>query len=220
MTDTGTGSNRDKIIAAMMELIAEESFEQTGLSDVAKRAGISLAELRREFSSTFAIVAAQIKDTDQKVLAGIDADMAEESPREKLFDILMRRLEILGPHRRAIRSLMHSARRSPPLAFALNGLAVRSQQWMLNAADIRVTGPKGMVRAQGLAVLYACVMQTWIHDEDPGLARTMAVLDRELSRGQRWSGFFDDLCAIPAGFKALRPPRRRRRDPDDEIIAA
>lgn len=228
MTDTGASSTggglstRDKIISATMELLAEESFESIGLSDVAKRAGVSLAQLRQEFSSTLSIVAAHIKDTDQKVLAGGDADMAEEALREKLFDVLMRRLEILRPHREAIHSLMRSARRNPGLAFALNAMAVQSQRWMLNAADIKVVGPKGAVRAQGLAVLYACVMQTFVHDEDPGLARTMAVLDRELSRGQRWSGFLDDLCAIPAGLNGLRGSRRRRRreGPGDEPIAA
>jgi AcrR family transcriptional regulator len=225
MTDTGLGdtggglSARDKIISAMLELLAEESFESIGLSDIAKRASVSLAQLRQEFSSTLAIIAAHIKDTDHKVLAGVDPDMAEEAPREKLFDVLMRRLEILSPHRQAIRSLMRSASRNPGLAFALNGLAVRSQSWMLNAADIKVAGTQGMVRAQGLAMLYACVMRTWVDDEDPGLARTMAVLDRELSRAQRWSGFLDDIFAIPSAFRGLRPPRRRREAPDAPITA-
>ena len=217
---SGGHGNRDKIIAAMMALLAEDSFERIGMSDVAKRAGVSLAQMRAEFSSTLSILAAQIMDTDQKVLLGGDSDMAEETPREKLFDVLMRRLEILAPHRQAIRSLLRSARRNPGLAFVLNGLAVQSQSWMLNAADIKVAGPKGMVRAQGLAMLYACVTQTWVDDEDPGLARTMAVLDRELSRAQRWSGFLDDICAIPRGFRGLRPPRRRREGPDDAPIAA
>jgi hypothetical protein len=45
----------------------------------------------------------------------------------------------------------------------------------------------------------------------------MAVLDRELSRAQRWSGFLDDVCAFPGGF---RRPRRRREAPDDAPIAA
>ena len=62
-------------------------------------------------------------------------------PRERLFDVLMRRLEILAPHREAVRSLLRSARRNPPLALALNGLAVRSQQWMLTAAGIERIGP-------------------------------------------------------------------------------
>lgn len=220
----GAHGGRDRIIDAMMALLTEVSFEQIGLSDVARRAGITLAQLRQEFSSTLAIVAAHVKETDRKVLASGDADMAEESPREKLFDVLMRRLEILGPRKQAIRSLMRSARCNPGLAFALNGLAVQSQSWMLNTADIKVSGPKGMMRAQGLAMLFACVMQTWVKDEDPGLARTMAVLDRELSRGQRWSGFLDDVCDIPCRLGGLRR-RRRRRDapdnaPDDSPIAA
>ena len=62
----------------------------------------------------------------------------------------MRRLEAHAAHREAVRSLLRSAARNPPLAAALNGLAVQSQQWMLAAAAIPSSGPKGMVRAQGL----------------------------------------------------------------------
>ena len=79
-----------------------------------------------------------------------------------------------------MRSLLRSARRNPPLALALNGLAVRSQQWMLTAAGINASGPRGMMRAQGLALLFGSVLRTWVRDDDPGLARTMAALDRAL----------------------------------------
>ena len=106
--------------------------------------------------------AAHIKDIDRAVLAADFSDMAEEPPRERLFDVLMRRIEILGPHREAIRSLMRSATRNPPLAMALNGQAVRSQQWMLTAAGIGAAGPRGMLRAQGLSLLFGSVLQTWV----------------------------------------------------------
>ena len=46
---------------------------------------------------------------DRAVLAADFSDMAEEPPRERLFDVLMRRLEILAPHRDAVRSLLRSA---------------------------------------------------------------------------------------------------------------
>ena len=36
-------------------------------------------------------------------------------------------------------------------------------------------------------------------DDDPGLARTTAALDRALARGQRWVGFLDDLCRFVSG---------------------
>jgi AcrR family transcriptional regulator len=221
-TSAGSGgekSERERIIDAFMALLAEKAIERIGFAEIARAAEVSLAELRSHFSSTLAILAAHVKETDRAVLAGIDADMAEEPPRERLFDVLMRRLEILAPHKAAVRSLTRSAMRNPPLAFALNGLTVQSQQWMLTAADIGAAGPRGMVRAQGMAVLFASVLRTWVDDDDPGLARTMAALDRALARGQRWSGFLDGALRM-ASCAGRRRPRRRRPDADDETVAA
>jgi AcrR family transcriptional regulator len=210
-------SDRDKIIEAFFALLAEQAFEDIGYADIAARAGVSLATLRKEFGSKLPIVAAYAKATDRKVLAGGDADMADEPPRERLFDVLMRRLEALAPDRAAIRSLMRSARRHPTLALALNGLAVRSQQWMLTAANIGAAGPKGIVRAQGLAFMFAGVLRTFVDDEDEGLARTMAALDRALARGQRWSGFLDDLCRFAPRSGCVSRFGRRRRDHDRDL---
>ena len=106
---------RERAVYALMALLAEKSFEQIGLAEIAEAAGLSLAELRAEFGSTIAMLAAHVKELDRQVLAGGDADMADETPRERLFDVLMRRLELLGPHREAVRSLMRSARRNPGL---------------------------------------------------------------------------------------------------------
>jgi hypothetical protein len=47
----------------------------------------------------------------------------------------------------------------------------------------------------------------------------MAALDRALARGQRFSGFLDDLCHIPSRLCRLRA-RRRRRDDDAEEESA
>lgn len=210
-------SPREAAIEAFMALLAERRFEQIGVADVAERAGLSLADLRDQFPSTLAIFAAHVKENDRKVLAGIDADMAEEPARERLFDVLMRRIEIMTPHRAAMRSLMRSASCNPGLALALNCIAVNSQQWMLTAAGIGASGPKGTIRAQGLAMLFGRVLRTFVDDDDDN-ARTMAALDRALASGQRWSGFLDDLCRVVP--RPGRWRRRRMREDDDEIYAA
>jgi AcrR family transcriptional regulator len=219
---TPSGPPRERILTAFMALLAEQPIERIGLADIAERAGVSLAELRGEFGSPVAILAAHVKEIDRKVLADIDRDMAEESPRERLFDVLMHRLELLDPHKEAVRSLMRSARCNPGLALALNAMAVRSQQWMLTAAGIGASGPKGMVRSQGLALLFANVLRTWVDDDDDGHARTLAALDRELARGQRFAGLLDDLCGLPDRLRrATRSTRggRRGRDRDDRVAA-
>ena len=142
--------------------------------------------------------------------------MAEEPPRERLLDVLMRRLEALAPYKDAVRSLMRSARRSPGLVLALNAMAVRSQAWMLEAAGIGAHGPRGALRAQGAALMFARVLRAWFDDDEPGMDRTMAVLDRGLASAERWDGFVGDLCAIPCAIRG----RRRRRHRDEEAEAA
>jgi AcrR family transcriptional regulator len=212
-------SDRDKAVDALIALLAEHPFEDIGLAEVAGRAGLKLSQLRAEFGSTLAIFAAHVKDIDRIVLAGGE-DMTDESPRERLFDVLMRRIEAMAPYKEAVRSMLRSARRNPGLAFALNAMAVRSQTWMLEAAGINAAGKKGALRAQGAALMFARVLGVWLHDDDEGLARTMAALDRGLSSAERWSGFLDDLCCIPAALcRGARHRPRRHRD-EEETEAA
>ena len=210
-------TNRDKAVDALMTLLAEHAFDEIGFAEIAGRAGISLSQLRAEFGSTLAILAAHIKDIDRQVLDGKD-DTADEPARDRLFDVMMRRLEALAPYKDAVRSLMRSARRSPALALALNGMALRSQHWMLTAAGIGTQGPRGMLRVQGAALLFGRVLSVWVNDEEPGLDRTMAALDRGLASAERWSGFVDDLCCIPGVLR--RGARHRRARDFDEAAAA
>jgi AcrR family transcriptional regulator len=210
-------SDRDKAVDALMALLAEHSFEQIGLAEVAGRAGLKLSQLRAEFGSTLAIVGAHIKDIDRTVLAGGTGDLTEEPARERLFDVLMRRLEALAPYKEAVRSLLRSARRNPGLALALNAMSVRAQKWMLEAAGIGASGPKGALRAQGSALMFASVLSVWFDDDEPGLDRTMAALGRGLASAERWAGFLDDLCSIP---KCIGRGRRRRRARDEEEAEA
>jgi AcrR family transcriptional regulator len=206
-TSEATGpSDREKIIAALMALLVEHRFDEIGFGEIAARAEVPLERCRAAFGSPLAVLAGHMKDIDRKVLAGGDADMEEEDPRERLFDLLMRRLEALAPHKAAIRSLVHSARHNPPLALALNAMAVRSQAWMLTAAGISASGLRGALRTQGLACLYAAVVRTWLNDDDPDLARTMAELDHQLTRGTRFAHGLDALCSL-----LPRPCRSRRR---------
>ena len=210
--------DRDKIIAALMALLAEKRFEEIGFNEIAGRSGVSLATIRSEFGSKIAILAAHAKNLDRKVLAEPTPDMADEEPRERLFDVLMRRLEAMAGERAAIRSLLRSAMADPPLALALNSIAVRSQQWMLAAAGIDAAGPGGMVRAQGLALLFARVLRTFVDDEDDN-ARTMAALDRELDRGGRLLRMYGGLCRLTP-FGRARARRHAREDGDDEMVTA
>jgi AcrR family transcriptional regulator len=213
-------TDRDKAIDALMTLLGEHSFQDIGLAEVAGRAGLKLSQLRAEFGSTLAILAAHLKEVDRQVLAGVDTGMSEEPLRDRLFDVLMRRIEVLTPYKPALRSLLRSARRNPGLALAINAMMVRSQAWMLEAAGIGAHGPQGALRAQGAALMFGRVLSVWIDDDEPGLDRTMAALDRGLASAERWAGFLSDLCAIPARIACGMRRRRRRGENSVQADAA
>ncbi|MGL4287219.1 MAG: TetR family transcriptional regulator [Phreatobacter sp.] len=211
---------RDAIVDAYMALLADKPPHEIGLAEIAERAGVSLAALRGEFGSKFDILAAFVKNVDTAVLEGIDADLADQPTKEKLFDILMRRLDVLGPHKAAIRNLARAIRSDAAMAMGMNRLALRSHQWMLAAAGVETSGRGGALRAQGMAVMFARVLRVWLDDDDPALARTMKALDEGLVRAGRAARALGDVERLTAPFRSLlRAPRsfcsRRRSDDRD-----
>ena len=92
----------------------------------------------------------------------------------------MTRFDVLGPYKKALKSIHASG----PADLALAGPVLASMHWMLEAAGINSEGAGGRLRVTGLAAVYASVFRTWLEDDDPGHARTMAALDRRLRRGE------------------------------------
>lgn len=219
-------SVRDRIVDATLVLAAEHDWDAFDIREIAEAAGVSLADLRDAFPSKGAILGGLARRIDRIVLDGTGDDLADEPARERLFDVLMRRLDALTPYKPGLRRLRPDVARDPLSLAALNQLTVNSMRYMLAAADIDTAGPMGGLKAQGAALLWARVLDAWLDDDDPGLARTMAVLDRELRRAGQFIGGLNDLCRVTAPFRAMfdraaergrrfRERQRAPRDPDD-----
>lgn len=213
-------SPKDRIIDAVMELAAERDWNDFGLTDVATRAGLSLAEFRDAFPSKGAVLAGFSRRIDRIVLDGTTADLDEEIGRERLFDVLMRRLDAMAPYKLGLESVAEWVRGDVLAAAALNGVALNSMRFMLAAAGYETEGRTGALKLQGLVVAWARVLDVWFGDNEPGLARTMAALDRELRRGEKLSARVDDLDRLASPFRligrAILDSRRRSRERDSD----
>ena len=194
---------RGKIVDALMELAAETRFEDISIRDICKAAGVSLADFRDAFPSKGAVLAGFSRRIDRAVLAQDTGELADESPRERLFDVLMRRLEAMTPYREGVREAIAWLRREPVAALTMNQVATNSMRFMLEAAGIEAQGAAGAVKLQGLALAWARVIQVWLDDEEPALSKTMAELDRVLTRGERAAAGVDRLSALASPFTAL-----------------
>jgi ubiquinone biosynthesis protein COQ9 len=202
MLDLSTSKGR--IVAAALRLAGERSWNDVTLADIAKSAQVSLLDLRRDFGSKAEILAAFVRAVDDEVLAGAPERDTSQPPRDAIFEVVMRRFDVLASYKPALQSISESW---PPEAAVVRALAV-SQAWMLRAAGIAAEGLEGQLRTVGLAAVYASVFRTWLNDDDPGLARTMAVLDRRLRRGERTLNTLDEiksrLCSLAGTFTSAR----------------
>lgn len=182
---------RDALIDAALSLAARQGWRGTTLADVAAEAGMGLAEAHGLAGSRAGILAAFVHRVDAAVLAGTGPELASEPPRDRLFDVLMRRFEALKPHRDGLRAILLSEREDP-VALACGGLRLlRSMGWMLEAAGLGGTGFAGRLRVKGLAAVYLVALRVWLDDDSADLARTMAALDRALRRAESLQAF---LC--------------------------
>ena len=172
-----------RVIAAALDLGVSEGWRYVSLAAIAKRAGITLAELRFAFPSKAAIVRRFLRRIDEEVLAGGEGN--EDCVRDRLFDVLMRRFDALAPHKAAVAAILRDSLGDPLCGTALLPGFMCSMAWMLEAAGLSSAGLGGLARTQGLAMIYANAFRVWLRDESADLGKTMAALDGGLRRAER-----------------------------------
>src|SRR6516225_9622768 len=134
------GDSRTRIIDALMALAAEQRFEDISISAIAAKAGVTLADFRDAFPSKGAVLAGFSRRIDRIVLEKRSDDLAGEAPKDRLFDVLMRRLDAMAPYKEGLRGISQWLRREPMSALAVNQLVVNSMRFMLEAAGIESDG--------------------------------------------------------------------------------
>lgn len=204
-TDTPEG----RIVDAALRLAKERTWRDVALIDIAEAAGMTLAEMRPHVRTKADVVRALSKVIDAEVLRKAARRPVAGTPRDALFEVLMSRLDALEPHKAGVRAILRDTDPDPSLLQAM----FSSQHWMLEAAGIDTAGPRGAVRTVGLASVYASVFRTWLDDDDPSLARTMAALDRRLRRGEQNMQALEGLCGLAGRIGGLLRPRPRRDAP-------
>jgi AcrR family transcriptional regulator len=216
---------RDRIVDALMALAVDNNWNQISLPMVAEKAAVSLSELRDAFPSKGAILGGFARRIDKIVLDGSGTDMLDQPIRERLLDVMMRRLDALHPYKASLKSISQAARQDPLMLAALNQLALNSWRYMLAAADIETEDELGLVRIQGAALVFVRTLETWFDDDDADLSRTMAKLDKELGKGEKIMGRFEDARRFFAplrGFMraAMSNRSHKRREKHDEPHSA
>lgn len=203
-------TDRSRLIKAALALAEERGWNAIGLPDIAGRAGLSMAALRREFASKTAIIDAFRREVDVAVLEKSATTTIGDGARDRLFDVLMTRFEMMLPYRPALRRIAEDLCSRPAELASLVGPALNTQYWMLQAAGIRAEGVSGFPRVAALMSIHAQVFQVWLEDDDPAMAKTMAALDRRLRRAEQFAMRANAICDTGMRILNAFSPRRQR----------
>jgi ubiquinone biosynthesis protein COQ9 len=184
-TKAGVKPAIDVAIDAMMTLVGQLGWRDVTLSDIAAEAGMNLAELHQIARSKPGLLGAFVTRTDQALLKNGAVDTASEPVKDRLFDVVMQRLDLLQPWRDAIKAIARDIPFDPLTAICLGKNRRTSMIWMLEMTGVSASGLKGKMRIAGLDLILLSTMRVWLKDESADLSVTMAHLDRQLSRADR-----------------------------------
>lgn len=174
----------EALLDAAIALIATRGWHDFTLSALAAASDASLADIYRVFPDRVAVLTAYLTRLDERVLAG--EPVAPDGPaRDRLFDAAMQVLDAAEPEKDFIRVLTRELPSDPASLLALRHAVTRSARWTLERAGLPVHGFTGGFRLMGFALILAQTVPIWV-DDDAGLAKTMAALDRQLRRAEGW----------------------------------
>ena len=203
MTETRT-EIRDRLLAALLPNVPFDGWSRRALHHAAARAGLEPAQVLRLFPGGPRDVVAWFSHwADRQTLAALDAGaMAEMKVRERIAAAVTRRLEILAPHREAVRRSL--ALLAEPRTIGLGArLLYDAVDAIWYAAGDTATDFNFYTKRALLAGVYAATTLFWLDDRSADAVDTRAFLARRI----------DTIMQVPRLTARLQEWRRLLPDP-------
>ncbi|MEX2642741.1 MAG: hypothetical protein WD270_04765 [Acetobacterales bacterium] len=180
----GAADPRARVVDAAFRIAARDGWVAVDAAAIARSLKLTQAEVTRLVPDRAALLVALNDKVDGEVVAGLDPDLLREPPRDRLFETLMRRFELLEPYREGLRTLNAECRSDPLLASMLAAGLLLSMRRMLEVAGLGGTPWTMLIHVKALTAIWVYTARTWFADDTEDRARTMAVLDRALERAE------------------------------------
>ena len=184
MSDT-IDETDSRLLAGFWQVVAAHGWQGVTLRRLAAASGLPAAEIRARCpEGPRDLLALHGRQVDAAVAAGTVPGQGG-TPRDRIFDVLMRRIDAMQPHRAGIVRLLEELRTEPLLALGLLAGLPRSMRRLLAEAEIDSSGLSGTVRVKGLLGVWLATLRAWVGDDSADLGGTMAALDRALDRAEQ-----------------------------------
>lgn len=177
------------LIRAAFLAAGRDGWDAVSVAGAAREAGLSLSQARERFPSRAAILLRFGRLADQLALTD---PPAQGTVRDRLFYMLMQRLDAMQEHRAGVLALLRYLPTHPAAALFLEMATRTSMRWLLEAAGVSTRGLRGEVRVRGLLAIWLWTMRSWQSDESADMSATMSAVDDALARAERLAGWMGE----------------------------
>jgi len=195
---------RDRLLEAALVHIPFDGWSRRSLFAGAGDLGLDPGLVRRLFPSGGDDLLAQLERwADRRMLAAVDLDdLAAMRVRDRIASLVRARLEILSPHREAMRRGI-AARLLPSNAFAGCTSIWRTVDLMWSLAGDKAQDYNYYTKRSLLAAVWTSTFLFWLEDRSEDLQDSSAFLDRRIGDVMQLGGL-----SAKVG-EALRRPLER-----------
>jgi ubiquinone biosynthesis protein COQ9 len=199
-------AQRDRLLEAALVHVPFDGWSRRSLRAGAADLGIDGGLARRLFPRGGDDLLIHLEDwADRGMLARIDpAELAGLRMHERIARLVRTRLEVLTPHREALRRAT-AARWLPGNAVAATTSLWRTVDLIWETAGDRAGDASYYSKRALLAAVWTSTFLVWLDDRSEGLADTWAFLDRRLDDVMRFGKVRSQLADALAGLGRLNP---------------
>lgn len=175
----------EKVTDHALKLASDRAWARLTLAALCAGSDVTLSDC-----ATLAITKADVcshLDTrhDLLMLATTPNVDHTQSVRDRLFDVLMGRFDVMETHRTAWLSIFEGERDDALAMLARQVRRVKTATWALEAAGVSASSLRGTAQAVALARVLRRCEKSWRGDNGD-LAKTMASLDQDLRSAETW----------------------------------
>lgn len=174
-------SQRDRLLEAALGHIPFVGWSRRALLDGAADIGIDAGTARRLFPRGGDDLLAHLDVwADRRMVADVDQSVIDRlRMRERIARLVRTRLEILSPHREAVRRAI-AARLIPNNAMTAGPALWRSVDLIWAIAGDRADDASYYTKRGLLLAVWTSTFFFWLEDQSPGLQDSWAFLDRRI----------------------------------------
>lgn len=177
-----------KILKEAIHLIETIGWKDFSISKLSRIRNIEIHQIKFFFKTKTSILKEFTKMIDESVLKEISIEDLEScSTKDNLFEFIMLRFEKLEPYKIMLKKFLIDIKSQPIVLKTISKQISNSLDLYLELSNAKNNYFIDQIKLNTFFLMYAYIFKIWLEDDSTEMNRTMAELDKWLSKAEMYS---------------------------------